>query len=153
MSKTELANIPDESELAEIKEPLNLEAGSFDYQTQPYCSFPVESHEDRVKLYNMINGSTERLADHINKTLVLRDVFIEEVNLVNEETGEVANCPRIVFMAVDGKMYGCVSFGILQAFKRLCMCFGWPSWNPGLTVEVKQRKIKEKNMLTLEVVK
>lgn len=116
-----------------------------------YCSFKAETHADKAKMYNMMNNPQQKLSDHINKVLHVTDVFMEVVDIVKEDTGEVTKAPRIVLMDEDGITYGTVSFGIFSALKKLMMIFGEPTWSPAIPIEVKQIKKDKNNILTLEV--
>ena len=97
-------------------------------QSSFYCSFKPETNEDKAKLYNMMNDVDERLSDHVNNALEIKDVFVEPVSLTRED-GTVAVCPRVVLMDVNGITYGCVSLGVYNALKKLIAVYGEPTWD------------------------
>lgn len=117
-----------------------------------YCSFKAQTHEDKAKLYNMMNTPGSRLAEHINEVIQIKDVFMEQVTMINKETGESTVGPRIVIMDIEGNTYSSVSFGLLSAIRKLVMIFGEPTWENGISVKVKQITKDKNNILTLEVV-
>lgn len=61
--------------------------------------------------------------------------------------------PRIVLFDVEGKTYVTVSRGIYNALKNMCAIVGTPeTWKAPVTIKVGQRQIKERRMLTFDVV-
>lgn len=118
-------------------------------QSSFYCSFKPETNEDKAKLYNMMNDVDERLSDHVNNALEIKDVFVEPVSLTRED-GTVAVCPRVVLMDVNGITYGCVSLGVYNALKKLIAVYGEPTWD-GLKIVPKQIQKDKRRMLTISV--
>lgn len=117
-----------------------------------YCSIKAETDTDKAKLYNAMNNPDGRLADCINMTIAIKDLYIEVVNCTNEETGEVTACPRIVIIDDKGKSYQCVSIGIYSSLKKIIQIFGEPTaWTKPVKVMVKQITKGKKQMLTLNV--
>lgn len=120
--------------------------------TQSFTSMSLETIEDKARFYNAVSNPDERLRDHINEVIAVKDVFVEMVECANEETGETTLAPRIVLIADDGKTYQCVSTGIFAALKRLFAIFGAPTWETPIRLKVKQVSNKQKQLLTLAVV-
>lgn len=118
-----------------------------------YCSMRMDTLEEKVAVYNAMSNPDERIADHINEVIELKDVFCEivECSRENQETGEIVKdeVPRIVLVATNGKTYQCVSQGIFQAVKRLIAIFGAPTWEQGLKVRIKQVNSRQNKVLTL----
>ena len=98
-----------------------------------------------------MSNPDERLSDHINQVLLIKDVYMEKVDMVNEETGEISECPRIVLVDADGVSYQAVSFGVFNALKRIFQVFGKPTWEEPIKMKVIQINRKEKKMLSLDV--
>ena len=116
-----------------------------------YCSIQGGSVEERAAVFNASNNPDERLADYINKTIIVKDVLAEQVELFDEETGEVSNAVRVVFIDEDGKSYQAISSGIFSALKRAIQVFGAPTWEDGLPITIKQVAVKNGSMLTFDV--
>jgi hypothetical protein len=125
-----------------LMEGVNL--GSF-YSINP------QTKEEKVAVFNALNNPDERLADHINNTIDVKDVLVEIVELVQDATGELVKAPRIIMIDDKGKSYQCVSVGVFSALKKLFMLFGTPTWEDPLKIKVKQVSKKEKKMLTIEL--
>ena len=117
-----------------------------------YCTFEPKNDEEKAKLFNATNSPDERIADCINKTINMKNVFIEVVECVKKETGEIQTCPRIVILDENMKSYQCVSIGIYSAIKKIFTSFGLPhTWEKPIKVEVKQVTKGDRKMLTLGI--
>lgn len=123
--------------------------------TQPesnaFCSIKEDTLEAKKLVYNASNNPTHKIDDYINKEIALKDVFVEIIELANENTGELEQAPRIVLIDDEGESYQCVSNGIFGSLKKLMAIFGEPTWEDPIQVVVKQVKVKRGTMLTLEV--
>ena len=120
---------------------------------QPYCSMQVTDEKSASMLFKAMNQPDDSLGDHINETIDVTNIFIQPVPMVNHETGEMNVVPRIVLFDVEGKTYVTVSRGIYNALKNMCAIVGTPeTWKAPVTIKVGQRQIKERRMLTFDVV-
>ncbi len=81
---------------------------------------------------------------------MLKDVYMEEVMLRNEETGEVSQGVRIILIDDKQEGYVCVSTGIKNSLQKLFSIFGTPDyWASPIEIEIKQLSIgKDRNILT-----
>lgn len=121
-------------------------------ESNAFCSIKEDSLEAKKLVYNASNNPTHKIDDYINKEIALKDVFVEIIELANENTGELEQAPRIVLIDDKGESYQCVSNGIFGSLKKLMAIFGEPTWEDPIHVVVKQVKVKRGTMLTLEVV-
>lgn len=115
-----------------------------------YCSFKPSTDAGKVELYNAMNNADVQLADHIGQLINMRDLIIEPVEIVKEETGEVEIAPRVIIIDTDGNSYTCVSKGIYNALRRICSVFGMPTWADGLPVKVRQVTRGARRIYTLD---
>lgn len=61
-------------------------------QTQFFCTMPNSgSRKDKIKIYNSINSSSNKLDDNMNKELEIVDVAAHTVMLKNDD-GELSEC-------------------------------------------------------------
>ena len=120
-------------------------------ESNAFCSIKEDSLEAKKLVYNASNNPTHKIDDYINKEIALKDVFVEIIELANENTGELEQAPRIVLIDDKGESYQCVSTGIFGSIKKLMAIFGEPTWEEPIHVVVKQVKVKRGTMLTLEV--
>ena len=120
-------------------------------QKTSFTSLRNETNEEKQIMYKAMSNPDKRLGDCINQVIYAKDLFMEMVDMTNEETGEVTTCPRIVIVDKDGASYQSVSFGIYNALKRVIQVFGTPTWNEPIPLKVIQVTRKEKKMLSLDV--
>ena len=110
---------------------------------ESYCSIKGDSREALVAMYNAINSPDHKLSDFVGKKLNIKDICIERVENMNDETGEMAANARVVLIDENGESYTCVSSGIYSAIKKLVAVFGEPTWEPALPVEVQNLSTKK----------
>lgn len=117
-----------------------------------YSSIKGGTREDKAKLYKAKSSPDKKLSDCINQKLMIKDVYMEVVNIADDETGEVRECPRIVLIDQDGVSYSSVSFGIYNSLKSLVGVFGEPTWEDPIPVIVRQKMTgKNRKQLVLDV--
>lgn len=103
-----------------------------------WASFPVKTDEDRTTLQNVLQGQHTALADMLGKPIACVHVCVKEVDLENEETGEVVTSPRLVLIDSSGKMYSATSEYAWKSLREIMspLLYGPPPWNPPLMLEV-----------------
>ena len=118
-----------------------------------YCSIKGDTREALVAMYNAINSPDHKLSDFVGKKLNIKDISIERVENMNDETGEMAANARVVLIDENGESYTCVSSGIYSAIKKLVAVFGEPTWEPALPVEVQNLSTKKgRKTMTLKAI-
>lgn len=116
-----------------------------------FCSVdPALGAEAKKLIYNASNNPDHKIDDYINKTIALKDVFVEIIEIADED-GTIEQAPRIVLIDDAGESYQCVSNGVWGSLKKLITVFGEPTYAEPINVTVKQVKVKRGTMLTLEV--
>lgn len=134
-------------------ENLNLLFVPKEGDTKPtYCSFTPESKEESARLYRAMTNPDHKISDCINQEIDLVDVFVEMVEMTNDESGEVTHVPRCVLFAADGQTYAATSNGICNALRRLIMVFGTPTWIDPIRVAIRQIQIGSRRCYTLDVI-
>lgn len=131
---------------------LSLVPASEEAARPSFCSFVPETREARAKLYRAMTNPDHKISDCINQEIALTDVFVEMVEMSNDETGEVSRVPRCVLFAADGQTYAATSSGIYNALKRLAMVYGAPHWDEPIPVVIRQLQMGAKRFYTLDVV-
>lgn len=116
-----------------------------------YCSIQGGTREQKALIYNSVNNPTHKVGDFINKTINVKDVVAELIELPDEVTGELALCKRVVLIDDKGESYQAVSEGIFNAIKKAIKIFGAPTWNEPLPVLIKQVKVRNGSMLTFDI--
>ena len=120
---------------------------------ESYCSIKGDTREALVAMYNAINSPDHKLSDFVGKKLNIKDISIERVENMNDETGEMAANARVVLIDENGESYTCFSSGIYSAIKKLVAVFGEPTWEPALPVEVQNLSTKKgRKTMTLKAI-
>lgn len=118
-----------------------------------FFSGQAKTADEKKLLANAMNNPDRRLADCVNQEIAMRDIYVEQVDMVKQDTGEVQTCPRIVIIDADGVSYGCVSFGILGSLKKIMSVYGVPTWAEPVTVKpVFINKGNDRRILSLQLV-
>lgn len=151
---TEAAAQAAQSEILSTQEdPMELAISSDRFQTLDlnadlssegacYCSLQAADDEDRVKLYNACS-SPHSVADMVNKQIKLRHIFVEVIQVMSEQSGELVYVPRVILIDEKGTGYQAVSIGMYNSVKRLIATFGDPStWKKARTVEIQNVSLK-----------
>ena len=138
------------NELA-VNESVEMSVDSSNFQGISWCSLPMETEEDKKRLFNIVSMPDEKMKEHINQELKIEHVFFQEIEMVNKKTGELTIAPRIIFIDDKGTSYSCVSSGIKTSIKNLMSIFGKPPWNPALTIIPKLVNAGEGQILTIKL--
>lgn len=118
-----------------------------------YSSLEITDKATAAKFYNATSNPTHQLADCINKTVTVQDVYIEMLELTDSETGEVTTAPRTVLISPNGESYVAVSVGVYNSIRRLFNVFGTPhKWEEPIEILVKQKSKGTNQILLFEVV-
>lgn len=120
--------------------------------TTSYCSLKVNTQQEKEQLFNIISSPSDRVANIINNTIELENVYVETVELTNEETGEITFAPRTILIDKNGKSFECVSIGVFSALKKLFQIFGEPStWKNPIKIKIKQLQKGTKSILSFSI--
>lgn len=114
-----------------------------------FSSFKAEDIEAKKKLYNALNSPDFKVADCINREIVIRDAVLTSVSIVDEKTGEVNEAVRSIIIDKDGKTYNATSSGIHGSLRNMMNIFGTLHFEDGLPVIVQQIQTKRGSTLTL----
>lgn len=165
MNKNVIENMAEETEvvvtgteLAEIRSnPLEVTVADLanPADAMMYCSMVSDgSMQSKAKIFNAINSPDEKIADHINKPIMLTDIVAHPVQLVDEKTGELLDSMRMVLVDENGVGYEAVSTGIVNAVSRILQIFGQPqTWDGPIKVVPVQKKTRngDNKVTTLKI--
>ena len=119
-----------------------------------YCSKTAESEKEKKELFNALESCDVLLNDIVGTTIDIKDIYVEEKEVTDSETGEVKTKYRTILFDVDGKTYATGSYGIYNVLKKIVGIYGLPTkWENPLKVKVAKRPIGNgKSSLTLTLV-
>lgn len=159
----------------EVSDETSKDLASFDDETESASSSGrmdvasiLESMNDSSKVVTTIKGedfdarlalataltTSEPLADNIGKTINLVDYVITVVNVLNKQTGEVVEAPRLVLVDADGTAYHATSLGLLTSIRNIRLAIGdlWGE-RPVPVQVVRQRGNNGFHFFTVNIVK
>lgn len=93
--------------------------------------------ENKKTAFNMLNAPNVRLSDMVGKQIHAVDYVIDNVEIVDRESGEVMQTSRLVIRDKQGCTYHTMARGLLESFNRILSCFG-DSWGDGFVMKVNQ---------------
>lgn len=118
-----------------------------------YCSKIVETEKEKKELFNALETCDALLNDCVGKEIEIQDIYVEEKQVADEETGELKTKFRTIIFDKSGKTYATGSYGIFNVLKKIVGIYGLPdSWEKPLKVKVAKRPIGNgKQSLTLVI--
>lgn len=115
------------------------------------CSIQGGTMKEKAQVYNAMNNPDHKVGDFINKVINVQNYLCEQIELTNEETGEIKTAVRTVLIDDKGKSYQGVSGGIFNALKKAIAIFGAAPWDDPLPCEIKQVNVGKGSMLTFDI--
>lgn len=116
-----------------------------------YSSLKAGTLKEKAALFNAMSNPNHKVGDYINRSIRVKDVYVEVIELNDEDTGETIQAPRVVLIDTDGDSYQAVSKGVFSALSRAIKVFGEPTWDDGLPIIVRQLSLGKNQMLTFDV--
>lgn len=131
---------------------LSVKAGALEIAIQEgcFCTLPMKTNEEKIRVYNAINSNSNKLRECVNKVLEVEGVYIEpavfdekdedgEIIMRLDENGELVTsktiCPRMIIFTKDGQSYTSCSMGAYNSMKRIFAMFGTPdTWKEPLKI-------------------
>lgn len=107
-----------------------------------FCSFNAHSPEEQKSLYKAMNNPDKKLSDMINLEIAVKDIYCENINIVNKDTGETVPSVRMVLIDENGVSYQCVSNGVFNSIRKAIAVFGLPTWDEPLHFVVKKINVQ-----------
>jgi hypothetical protein len=145
---TEIATIESAPVAGLANELTNLNNGN----VAVFSTVKGADHKSRLTTLKALGNATP-VADHLGKTINLKDVIVQQISLVNERTGELQDVPRITLLDADGKAFHAISDVLYKDLKNVFAILGMPhTWPAPLPVAVLKEKGKGGNFFTLSYV-
>ena len=116
-----------------------------------YCSKVAESEKEKKELFNALESCDALLNNCVGQEIEIKDMYIEEKQVVDEETGELKTKFRTILFDENGQTYATGSYGIFNVLKKIVSIYGLPTtWEKPLKVKVAKRPVGNgKQSLTL----
>ena len=116
-----------------------------------YCSKVAETETEKKELFNALESCDALLNDCVGQEIDIKDIYVEEKQVADSETGEIKTKYRTILFDVNGQTYATGSYGIYNILKKIVQIYGLPeNWEKPLKVKVAKRPIGNgKQSLTL----
>ena len=116
-----------------------------------YCSKVAETEKEKKELFNALESCDALLNDCVGQEIDIKDIYVEEKQVMDDETGEIKTKYRTILFDENGQTYATGSYGIYNILKKIVQIYGLPeSWEKSLKVKVAKRPIGNgKQSLTL----
>ena len=116
-----------------------------------YCSKVAETETEKKELFNALESCDALLNDCVGQEIDIKDIYVEEKQVMDDETGEIKTKYRTILFDENGQTYATGSYGIYNILKKIVQIYGLPeSWEKPLKVKVAKRPIGNgKQLLTL----
>ena len=116
-----------------------------------YCSKVAETEKEKKELFNALESCDVLLNDCVGQEINIKDMYVEEKQVIDDETGEIKTKYRTILFDENGQTYATGSYGIYNVLKKIVQIYGLPeSWEKPLKVKVAKRSIGNgKQSLTL----
>lgn len=119
-----------------------------------YCSIVANTEESKKQLFNALETCDALLNECVGQEIELKDIYVEERQVFDEETGEIKNKYRTILFDANGQTYATGSYGIYNIIRKIISIYGYPTdWENPIKVKVSKRPIGNgKQSLTLTLV-
>ena len=116
-----------------------------------YCSKVAETEKEKKELFNALESCDALLNDCVGQEINIKDIYVEEKQVMDDETGEIKTRYRTILFDENGQTYATGSYGIYNILKKIVQIYGLPeTWEKPLKVKVAKRPIGNgKQSLTL----
>ena len=107
-----------------------------------YCSKLAETETEKKELFNALESCDALLNDCVGQEINIKDIYVEEKQVIDETTGELKVKYRTILFDKSGQTYATGSYGIYNILKKIVQIYGLPeSWEKPLKVKVAKRPI------------
>ena len=109
-------------------------------QNKVYCSKKAENEKEKKELFNALESCDALLNDCVGQEIEIQDIYVEEKEVVDDETGELKTKFRTIIFDKSGQTYATGSYGIFNVMKKIIQIYGLPeTWEKPIKVKVAKR--------------
>lgn len=119
-----------------------------------HTTIDMSTDEGKDAVYSALQDAA-KIDEHLNEVIHLKDVVTQNMQMVNEQTGELQNTVRVILIDADGNAYTAISSVIMSAINTMFSVYGMPStWSAPKDVVVTERRSRNgRRFFNLSVVK
>lgn len=114
-------------------------------EKQMFTTIDLSKKENKAKLFNASENADVLANDCVGTKFVLRDLYIERIPRINEETGEQEIKYRTILFDEEGKTYVTTAYGVYNTVMKIISIYGIDYIHTdGLEVEIAKGTTKDK---------
>ena len=125
-----------------------------DMKYKSYYSRTPETEEDKIELYNVLNGDNDdviQLKNMVGKEISVAHVFASPYQKLDEDTGSVHNMVNTTIQGTDGTYYATSSKSVYWTLNSLMDTFGRPDQEGYKPIKVEVTGTKRQNGLQIDL--
>lgn len=107
-------------------------------QVKGFYSFQAETVDEKIELYNVLNGEAKQLSEYANIEIEVSDLIVEPFTFINEE-GEVIETYKTILITPARDMYTTISKCIFFSIQKIVAVFGLPHWDTPVKMMYKEK--------------
>lgn len=116
-------------------------------------SFQGDDFETKLTVLSAVDNS-KPISENLNKKIMVRNIIIQSVEMLDEQTKQMKAQPRIVFVEEDGTAYHAISGVLLRDVENWFGILGHPSsWPAPLPIKVVQAGTGTRKFFTANLTK
>lgn len=121
--------------------------------TGVWVPFAPETVAKKATLYNALNSTGEKLGDYVDDTVTVSNIVLQGSTFIDEETGELQRCVRLILVGPEGQIYKSTSHGMVRAAIQLMQVFGTPNeWGEPLNIRIERVQLRKGYTYNFKVV-
>lgn len=105
-----------------------------------HTTVDMTTEEGKFAVYNALQGA-EKIEEHLDEIIMLKDVVTQNMQMLDEQTGEMQDTVRVILIDVDGNAFTAISKVMMNGLNTMFTIFGMPqTWDKPKPVVVTERK-------------
>lgn len=119
-----------------------------------FCSIHPKSNAERVALFNALEQCDVRLNDEVGSEIDIKDVYIQEYEKPDTNTGELRKAHRTILFDVNGKTHVTSSNYFYVSMAKIMDVFGTPDqWDQPIRIKVVKKSVQNnRQALSLQII-
>lgn len=117
-----------------------------------FTSKQMKNDTDRKVMYNALSSPDNIISENVGEKLIIKDIAAFPVNFIDDD-GHKVQLLRTILIDDKGKTWAATSAGIANSVTKLFAIYGMPTWQNGISVQIKQVKSRNsENKINILVV-
>ncbi|MCM3176217.1 hypothetical protein [Paenibacillus sp. MER 99-2] len=110
------------------------------------------TRQTKAKIYTALNNSEGNFSE-LKEPIVVQDIMAHNVQLADDQTGEIIETVRIVLVTPEGKGYHAMSQGVMSSIQKIVGMYGAAPWVPGIKMMPRSVTTRRKfKTVTIDII-